>query len=638
MKLARRWQRRRVRALVAVGTAVALSALGASTATAAPPANCQQSVNYADGADAHKSLYSIAKAYGTTVEWLQANDPALADAGKIQKGQPVCVKLGSPADAPATTAPAEPVATTAPADVPAAPVVSAGGASKCPPGTTPYDVPADSTMWSIAKRYGITIGQLAEFSSKANLDLMEGEELCVPTAVQAPPVVSPHANPAPSTTSEDGGYKCGLIVDDTSNPNRVYRWFRLCPSDLINNAAYGLLYPGTLDQFYKDLGRKHLNPGELVVMSTSGDGGSDDDMVHMLEELFLLDFSDADRNVPIPALPTGEVYAYTVARFMDLDLTVGYPLTAAGTMQVFPEVYAELRENLESMGAVGIPATPSDELIELVIQTVLERKSLGETLYKIQLLTEDYLDYNHLMEVAGMVPDSSWRLAEDLWEALGHDPRVDAFGDWITLGSKYVELMAQTPPPGVSPEDWLAQNVAYYNEWIKVILSPPGYDPNRPMPDDPTLNSREVVDPQPVDPCGDYSMCDGTETAAGTPGCESDPTNKTNSCAGVDGLPVDDCVPNGAGSCSGPKDPQPVDVCTKDFTATACDPTQVLPGACNTLPGTVAMCEFPVEFPWLVNCNAQFMDVVCTKLPEGVKPPTGSSTITITPLPVFAGA
>ena len=127
------------------------------------------------------TLYSIAQRYGVTVAALQAANN-LTDPNVIWVGQRLVIPSSQPEAAPAPAA--------APATAPA---TTAAGA---------YVVQSGDTLYSIARRYGVTVAALQAANSLANPNrIWAGQHLVVPGRGSTAAAMAPATPTAPATIS-----------------------------------------------------------------------------------------------------------------------------------------------------------------------------------------------------------------------------------------------------------------------------------------------------------------------------------------------------------------------------------------------------------------------------------------------------
>lgn len=298
-------------------------------------------------------------------------------------------------------------------------------------------------------------------------------------------------------------------------------------------------------------------------------------------------------------------------------------------------------KDLASVG-VFVPNIDSEIVDEVYEITALEL-NLRESLVKIEQRLREMLNYDEVMEVVDSVPLDSVRLAEQLWTDQGHDPEEDPYHDLYWVGLQWKHLLSQAPE--ITPEnsvEEMERRQRLLDEWIRHIFLPT-YDPTRPYEGPTDTGSDETAPMQalPGDiqpgPCGEYAMCnpDGIPSGDGT--CASDNT-AAHMCAGTDLESPTVCKGVKPGEVAVCKPEIPVDpnnICAAEFGSYMCDPTQLEPGSCIQLPGASPDCEFPVDFPWWVNCTG-VMTIGCTQLPKGVAPPKGAKVNPFMPDPIVA--
>ncbi|HEX2883084.1 MAG TPA: LysM peptidoglycan-binding domain-containing protein [Candidatus Limnocylindria bacterium] len=133
------------------------------------------------------TLTSIARRHGVTITDLVTWN-RLADPNRIYAGQRLAVE-----PAPAPTAPPAAPAVPAPAPV-AAPTV--------PKATTVHTVARGESLWTIARRYGVSVSALAAHNGIANPSrIYAGQRLSIPgtVPVPAPPTPGPITAPMPAS-------------------------------------------------------------------------------------------------------------------------------------------------------------------------------------------------------------------------------------------------------------------------------------------------------------------------------------------------------------------------------------------------------------------------------------------------------
>lgn len=114
---------------------------------------------------ANDTLYSIARLYGITVARLEQANPGI-NPQALRVGQTICVPLARPFGPPGPPRPAP------------------GG---CSPGSVPYVIRSGDTFYSIARRNGITVGQLQRANRGVNPSALRiGQTICVPRPGAAP--------------------------------------------------------------------------------------------------------------------------------------------------------------------------------------------------------------------------------------------------------------------------------------------------------------------------------------------------------------------------------------------------------------------------------------------------------------------
>ncbi|HHY09351.1 MAG TPA: SafA/ExsA family spore coat assembly protein [Firmicutes bacterium] len=104
------------------------------------------------------SMWSIARRFGVSLDALIAANPQIPDPSRIQPGQIVCV--------PTTMPPP----------------------GECPRGTFPYTVKQGDSMWLIAQRFGVTLNALIAANPQITnpSQIKPGQIVCVPTTTPPP--------------------------------------------------------------------------------------------------------------------------------------------------------------------------------------------------------------------------------------------------------------------------------------------------------------------------------------------------------------------------------------------------------------------------------------------------------------------
>ncbi len=112
-----------------------------------PPGSFDYTVQAGD------TFFNLARRFNTTVDSIRRTNPGV-NPDRLAIGQLLCI----PTDDPSI---------------------------KCPPGTTPYEIRAGDTFYSIARRVGITVDALIESNPGVNPDRLQvGQIICVPPQIR----------------------------------------------------------------------------------------------------------------------------------------------------------------------------------------------------------------------------------------------------------------------------------------------------------------------------------------------------------------------------------------------------------------------------------------------------------------------
>jgi len=112
------------------------------------------------------TMFSIAQKFGVSLQALIDANPQIPDPSKLVPGQTVCVPIATPPP------------------------------GQCPPNTFPYTVQPGDSMWSIARKFGVSLDALIAANPQIpnpNL-IFPGQIVCVPktTPTQCPPNTFPY--------------------------------------------------------------------------------------------------------------------------------------------------------------------------------------------------------------------------------------------------------------------------------------------------------------------------------------------------------------------------------------------------------------------------------------------------------------
>lgn len=191
-------------------TATATTVPATATATTVPGSSCTYTVLWGD------TLYSIARRYNTTVSTLVAMN-GLANPNYIRTGQKLYVPCAGGV-------------TPVPPTVTVTPVPGCSG--------TMYTVVAGDTLYSIGRKYGVTVNAILAVNYIPNPNyIWVGQKICIPTGGTTPPTVTP----VPGCRAQ---YK--VVAGDTLLAIAARYGTTYWAIAMANNIANpNLIYPGT---------------------------------------------------------------------------------------------------------------------------------------------------------------------------------------------------------------------------------------------------------------------------------------------------------------------------------------------------------------------------------------------------------